>query len=161
MCTARKSWSRKCVALVVLAAVSCINIASATLGGDRATVAADIVSMNGTRPAQQKLGPGGAYAFYESVLPSGTRIRQYVNSTGEVFAVSWSGPRKPDLRQLMGRYFDIMVLRKKREPQSGHTNVVQHESDLVVESGGHPHHFLGRAYLPRAWPDGVSIQAIQ
>ena len=38
--------------------------------------------------------------------PSGTTVREYVSSNGTVFAVAWQGPWLPDLRQMLGPYFD-------------------------------------------------------
>ena len=47
-----------------------------------------------------------AYTVHEMQSSSGTAVREYVSSTGTVFAVAWQGPWLPDLRQLLGPYFD-------------------------------------------------------
>ena len=103
----------------------------------------------------------GSYTVHETTLPTGTLVRQYVSSTGVVFAVIWSGPFMPDLRQLLGPHFDTMVARQTKENRADHRFVSQHEPDMVIESGGHPRSFVGRAYLPSALPAGVVEKDIQ
>ncbi|HTD04666.1 DUF2844 domain-containing protein, partial [Undibacterium sp.] len=41
---------------------------------------------------------GSNYSINESTLSSGTVVREYVASSGIVFAVSWTGPIMPDLQ---------------------------------------------------------------
>jgi hypothetical protein len=88
-------------------------------------------------------------------------VRQYLSANGIVFAVTWSGPFKPDLRQLLGPHFDTMIARQSGTPHAGHPFTHLHENKLVIESRGHPRSFRGRAYLPDAIPAGVSPQDIQ
>ena len=33
-------------------------------------------------------------------------VREYVNSSGTVFAIAWEGPWLPDLRQVLGDHFE-------------------------------------------------------
>ena len=147
--------------LFALAAVSYVSTAHASLGGDSASVDNDRVHMNVKHAARLTPSSTGSYTVHELTLPSGTLVRQYVSTAGVVFAVTWSGPFMPDLRQLMGPHFDKMVARQANRVHAGHPFVRQHESDLVIESGGHPRSFSGRAYLPSALPAGVAEKDIQ
>src|ERR1700684_555487 len=79
--------------------------AGATLGGDASTTQADQARLK----ASLRITPGEKFAVHEMTLPTGTVVREYVSPQGQVFAVSWKGPFKPDLRQLMGDYFDRYV----------------------------------------------------
>jgi Protein of unknown function (DUF2844) len=146
---------------ITLAAICRVAAAHASLGGDSASVEADRVHMNVKHAARLTPSSTGSYTVHETILPTGTRVRQYVSKAGVVFAVAWSGPFVPDLRQLLGPHFDTMTARQAKRVHAGHRFVSQHESDLVIESGGHPRSFVGRAYLPSALPAGVAEKDIQ
>jgi hypothetical protein len=77
-----------------------------------------------------------------------------------VFGVAWQGPSMPDLRQLLGVYFDQYVeaaaaRRTRRAP------VLVELPGLVVHSSGHMRAFSGKAYLPQGLPQGVTAEEIQ
>jgi len=148
--------------LVALAAWCCVSSAHAVLGGDQASVEVDRVHMSAKYAARLTPSSTGSYAVHEITLPSGTIVRQYVSTaSGVVFAVAWSGPFIPDLQQIMGAHFNKMSARQAGQVQAGHRFISQHSPDLVVESGGHPRSFMGRAYLPGALPAGLAVQDIQ
>jgi hypothetical protein len=134
--------------------------ASAALGGNVASVSADVVRMRG---AVKRIGGTSAYAVHEIRAASGTIIREFVSPAGTVFGVAWQGPWHPDLRQLLGTYFDQYVLaaRAARAGRSGHRPLVIRDAGLVVEAGGHPRAFAGRAFLTEMIPQGVEAAAIR
>jgi len=100
------------------------------------------------------------YTVHESQSPSGTIIREYVSSTGTVFAVAWKGPYQPDVRQLLGKYFTEYSQAAKISPaHHRHLNIQQPE--LVIQASGHMRAFAGRAYIPQLLPAGVVIEEIQ
>jgi hypothetical protein len=147
--------------LVTLVAISHVAAAHASLGGDSASVETDRLHMKVKHAARLTTSSTGSYTVHETTLPTGTLVRQYVSSAGVVFAVTWSGPFMPNLRQLLGPHFDTMVARQAKRNHVIRRSVRQHESDLVIESGGHPRSFVGRAYLPSALPAGVAEKDIQ
>ena len=100
------------------------------------------------------------YRVHELQLPSGTVLRQYVSRLGLIFAVTWSGPAMPDLRQSLGRYFDPYVAGVEAN-RTGHRQLRFQASDLVVHAGGHMRTFSGVAYLQSAVPAGVSPEELQ
>jgi hypothetical protein len=144
------------IALVTLALVMVVFplFAIAGIGGDAASVQADQVQLNATLRAT----PADQFTQYEMLLPSGTTVREYVSSTGAVFAITWEGPSLPDLRQLLGRYFDQYVNAVKG---GGMGARVIRQPDLVVYTGGHMRAFRGRAYAPQFQPPGVVSEELQ
>jgi Protein of unknown function (DUF2844) len=140
--------------------IAALPTAHAYLGGNGASVPDDWGRMQ-ARAAASALSMNGSYTVHESTLPSGTIVHQYLSISDVVFAVTWSGPTKPDLRQLMGTHFDTMVARQAGHIHAGHPFVKQDGADLVVESAGHPGSFLGRAWLPAALPPGFDVHTLQ
>jgi hypothetical protein len=127
-------------------------IAAAALGEPETSVQTDVARLRGSI----KVTPRANYKLHEIQLPSGTRVREFAGSDGKVFAVVWSGPAVPNLRQLLGQYFDNYVTAAKAQ-HSGHRHLQIRESNLVVLAGGHMRAFSGLAYLPQALPSGVSV----
>ena len=100
------------------------------------------------------------YTLHVISLEDGTLIREYVTPAGKVFGVSWSGPRIPDLSQLLGSY--AAEFQNAVHAKTGHRRTaVIHESDLVVESSGHMRAFYGRAYLNSMLPNGVTQEIVK
>ena len=129
--------------------------AAASLGGDEATVAADHAVLEGTI----KVARVQRYAVHEIAAPSGTVVREFVSPAGKVFAVAWSGPAMPDLRQVLGPYFDMYVAAVAQRKSRGPVHVAL--PGLVVQSGGHMRAFVGKAYLPDGMPAGVATEEIR
>jgi len=101
-----------------------------------------------------------AFAVHELTTADGGTVREYVSPAGVVFGVSWHGPAKPNLRQVLGSHFDTLSASKNRQSVS-HTHLVIREGDLVFESHGRMRSFHGRAYLGSALPAGVSSNDIE
>jgi hypothetical protein len=130
--------------------------AAASLGSDAASVQADQRQL-GARLRTRALA---GYTEFELQTPSGILIRQYVSSTGVVFAVVWQGPALPDLRQILGRYFGAYV--RAADPVNGGAGPrVLEQAGLVVQTGGHMRAFLGRAFVPELMPKGVRLEQIR
>jgi Protein of unknown function (DUF2844) len=130
--------------------------AFAALGGDAASVDADVAKMKG----QARSAPAGGYTVSEIRLPSGTVVREYVSAGGKVFAVTWSGSAIPDLQQTLGTYFEEYKA-AAAAPHSGHHHLQIRHPDLVVTTGGHMRAWRGRAYVPSLLPPNFSLDEIQ
>jgi len=100
---------------------------------------------------------GVPYTDVRRTLKSGTVVHEYVDASGAVFALAWSGPFKPDLKRLLGRHFHRL---EQGAGQRGadHTRLDVKESDFVVQSSGHMGAFEGRAWLPARLPAGFDPQ---
>ena len=142
-------------AVVALATASVVLPVSASLGGDESSVAADHAALAG----RMKVSRVQRYAVHEIAAPSGTVVREFVSPAGKVVAVSWNGPTMPDLRQVLGPYFDTYVAAVQQRKARGPVNVVL--PGLVVHSGGRMRAFSGKAYLPDAVPAGVQSEEIR
>ena len=134
--------------------------AFASLGGSVTSVDADRVHVEG---ALMRIVQNNAYALHEIRSASGTMIREYVNSSGTVFAVAWEGPWLPDLRQVLGDHFDHYqaATRARQQARTGRRALVIDEPGLVVQMGGHPRAFTGRAYVPALLPSGIQLESIR
>jgi hypothetical protein len=149
-------WIRTCVGatLAVFAAAAAIP-AAASLGGDEATIAADHAVLTGS----MKVARIARYAVHEIQSPSGTVVREYVSPAGKVFGVAWNGPTLPDMRQVLGPYFDTYVEALANRKARGPVQVML--PGLVVRSSGHMRAFVGNAYLPDGVPAGVAVEEIR
>ena len=106
------------------------------------------------------LSTGSAsYTVMQRQLDSGTTVQEFVDSTGAVFAVSWSGPFLPDLKELLGIHFDSMVSQGRGRGGQRSRLAVQ-DSGAVIVSEGHMGAFEGRAWLPSRLPAGFDVRAM-
>ena len=76
--------------------------ARASLGGDVISIQADQVKLQGPRQTTTL----ASYTVHEIQAASGTVVREYVAADGKVFAVTFHGPFLPDMRQILGNYFE-------------------------------------------------------
>ncbi len=148
------------VALGVLILVLATGLpAWASLGGDATSIQADQIHLQGTRTTK----PAESYTVHEIQSATGTVVREYVSPQGKVFAIAWHGPWLPDLRQLLGGYFE--QYRAAVQSRSGtrmvRKPVVIDQPGLVVQIGGHVRAFAGRAYVPGMLPSGVRAEDIE
>jgi hypothetical protein len=155
----RRSMSSRVFAVAPVAcacALLCAPPVHAALGKPYASVAADQVKMK----ASVEVTPTAAYEVHALTLPTGTVVREYVSATGTVFAVAWSGPFKPNLRQALGDYFADYVSAAQTK-FGGHNHLFVSTPTLVIQSNGHMRAFSGRAYLVQAIPAGVSTDELR
>jgi hypothetical protein len=133
------------------------QVASATLGQPEITVQTDVALAHAAIKSMQDRT---SYRVHEIQLPSGTVMREFVAPSGNVFAVAWQGPTRPDLRQALGQYFDAYAS-APRSKLSDRRHVQIQQGDLVVQGSGHMRALRGRAYLLSAIPSGVTIGDLQ
>jgi hypothetical protein len=132
--------------------------ALAALGGDVSSVQADQAHMK----AELRIQTGQAFTVHELHQTSGTVVKEFISPAGKVFAVSWSGSSMPDLRQLLGTYFDqFSQAAQSRARRRGRTPLNIQQNGLVVQSGGHMRAFFGKAYLSDELPQTVSPEMIR
>jgi hypothetical protein len=144
---------------IVLGLLALASSAPACAGLGGAAMSPAATGVVGAKVMRQSTSTDG-YTVQETTAEDGTTVREYVLSSGVVFAVAWSGPRMPNLRQLLGSYFESY--RDEAAARSpGRRPIAIDRPDLVVQSGGHPRAFHGRAYLPQRMPAGVSSDDIK
>ncbi len=116
-------------------------------------------SARGRFSAVIRVARAATHTLHERQTAAGATVREYVGKDQKVFAVTWEGPFRPDLRELLGAHYDSAFstsrLRRSRGP------VTIRVPGLVIFMGGHPRAWFGRAYLEQALPAGLPIQEIR
>jgi len=155
-----KAWRPLAIGSLFTLAFAIVSLpAWAALGGDISTVQADAVHMHGS----VRSTVAATYTVHEIQATSGLVVREYVSFAGKVFAIAWQGPWPPDMRQLMGSYFDpyIQAARARSGPGMARRPLMIEQPGLVVQAGGHPRSFVGRAYIPDQLPSNVTAEEIR
>jgi hypothetical protein len=98
--------------------------------------------------------------YRETVLSTGTVVHEYLDSAGTVYAVTWKGPFQPDLKALLGSYFQVLTTANAsgRKGMSG-LHIVQ--NDFVLTSSGQMGALDGKAWLPPKLPTGVTVKNLK
>jgi hypothetical protein len=108
--------------------------------------------------------PMGNYTRHELTRANGGMVRELANADGQIFAVVWAGPGKPDLRSLLGPYFTTL-----QQSSSSTTGRMMHalrrpaqvaKPELRIQTMGHMGWFRGVAFLPSLAPTGFSTRAL-
>ena len=144
-----------CIILTLLLPVSL----AASLGRNASSVREDQAKMQGTL----RTSTGDSYTMHEIQTPAGVSVKEYADPVGRVFAVTWKGPFHPDLRQLLGPYFDeyVQAARDRHAHRSGHGPISIQHPGLVIQISGHLRSFAGRVYIPHQLPVGMRVEDIQ
>jgi hypothetical protein len=135
----------------------------AATGTNSTNSTTNTTSTTGATAASEATTAGGdaVYTISQSTLDSGTVVREYSDTGGKVFAVSWSGPTLPDLRTLLGEKFAVMTGAAGARAKAGHSQLALARPDVVVVSNGHMRAFAGHAWLPGALPAGFDTTTIE
>ena len=143
--------------IAALAAV-CSLPGFAVLGEDVSSVQTDRVYINAT----MRVMPAQNYTVHELRSAAGVVVREYASASGRIFAVAWEGPTFPDMKQLLGSYFEEFQSAAQAQTRpGGHSPLIVQQPGLVVELGGHMRSFVGRAYLSDQMPSEVSNEEIR
>ncbi|WCM27471.1 DUF2844 domain-containing protein [Sphingomonas sp. QA11] len=143
------------IAFSLVTALVVASGAHAELGGTVSGVKSDSARM----AAQMASVTIGNYSRHDLTRANGGAVHEFTNANGQVFAITWSGPGKPDLRALLGRYFTTFqaaggatgrAMHSLRRPQQ------VNQADLQIQTGGHMGWFSGVAFIPSLAPAGFS-----
>jgi hypothetical protein len=148
---------RTMTAMMMLALVLSAAPGYAALGGDEASVGADQAQL---KARVLRIVRAQNYDVHEIQASTGTVVREYVSSAGHVFAVAFQGPAVPNMKQLLGSYYD-QYQRAAQARGVTHGPLIIKEPGLVVQISGRMRALTGRAYLPEAIPAGVTTEAIR
>ena len=145
-------------ALLVTAALP--RSVSATLGASESTVETDRLQMQG---ALMRTTRSDAFTMYEVRSASGILVREYVSPSGVVYGIAWQSEWKPDLKQLLGPYFDRyqQTAQASRLTRKGRGPATIQTPDVIVQVSGHARAFAGTAYVTRLLPQGVRPESIR
>jgi hypothetical protein len=153
------------LAIAALAPLACYATLGAAPATRTHTVAAARSSLQAAATPSPAAGAAAApaaaqYTVREANDVDGVTIREYVLPTDVVFAVTWHGPVRPDMSELLGSYFANFVNASDGRAR-GIGPMVQHNGDFHIESAGHTGYFFGKAYLPRLVPANVRMENLQ
>ena len=153
---------RQAIALMLFLTLLQGALAYAALGGAPSDFGgAPAVAARRFAAATANSGAADAvYTVSQSTLDSGTVVREYSDTAGKVFAVSWRGPTLPDLRTLLGDKFAVMASAAAKRAHAGHSQLALDQSDVVLVSNGHMRSFAGHAWIPSALPPGFDTATI-
>jgi hypothetical protein len=144
-------------AVAALALATCFSpTARAALGDDVSAVAADQARLGASLQVHRR----GAFAIHELSAPAGGKLREFVGDKGKVFAVSWSGGFRPNLRDVMGAHYDRFIAGTRgRRATRG---IVRIElPGMVVVMGGYLRTFFGQVVLTELLPAGVAAEDLR
>ena len=147
---------RAILAAGFILAVFSVKPARAVLGAGAESVGTDQSALGGERSEVTHSG----FTVEAITTAAGITVNEYVSGAGSVFAVSWRGPRHPDLSLLLGPYFSEYQA-AANQPATRRRGLRIQTGNVVVETGGHPGDLGGRAYLPEELPAGVGAEDIQ
>lgn len=147
------------ILMTILIHLTAIAPVWAVLGQAKASVEQDGAAIGGQ--VQSKLAQG--YSV-ETITVAGMSIKEYVSSDGTVFAVVWRGAGAPNLRLLLGTYFDeyldALTELQNKTPRIRRPMMLK-TANLVVERSGHMRNMWGRVFIPSRLPAMVSPKDIQ
>lgn len=102
------------------------------------------------------------YRVQRTVQESGTLVSEFVRPDNVVFAVSWQGPILPDLKVLLGTYFDVFAAPAEvplRTRSLGSPLALKTDA-VVIQSVGRMRGFRGYAYVPSLVPASLRISDV-
>ena len=129
----------------------------AALGEAQDAIAKEAQQLN----ASVQVTPQASFAVHDMHRADGSRIRQFVDAQGRVFAVRWNTYYKPDLATLLGTAWAGYSSAARRAAPGGAVHQFRHEDlDLVVQSSAYLHVHSGLAYRRSLLPVGVSLASL-
>jgi uncharacterized protein DUF2844 len=146
------------IAIAVVVLAPCFP-ASASLGGDMASVRDDQAKLQGSLQSTAK----DSYTVHEIQAANGIKVREYALPSGAVFAVTWQGRSHPDLHQVLGAYYDqfAQAVQAHRAQHHGLGPIVIQSNGLSVQMGGHMNALFGTVFLPQSVPAGMRAEEIR
>ncbi|QLY26922.1 DUF2844 domain-containing protein [Bdellovibrio sp. KM01] len=120
-----------------------------------------LVTTSSTSSARKATSSGSSYSVSEATTDDGVKVRQYVDSQGRVFAISWKGATLPPLSELLGAYLpEYKKEVKSRGRQFGRRSLKVSTDNIVVEGSSRQTDQRGRAYIPASLPQGFDLKEI-
>lgn len=125
--------------------------APAALGGDVSSVETDTAQFHGTARIMKMT----THSVHEIRTATGVTLREYISPSGQVFGVAWQGRANPDLRQVLGPYYEEMVEASRSAGQLRGRPFIIELPNLVVQMSGTMRAHFGRAFDPKLLPAQV------
>ncbi|MFM6928689.1 MAG: DUF2844 domain-containing protein [Bdellovibrio sp.] len=118
-------------------------------------------ALSGSAKAPQTTSSGASFTVTQSTDANGIFVRQYIDSSGLVFAISWKGSFVPDLENLLGGFTaDFKNAVHKKGKLRGSRRLKVDTGFIIVEGGGRQRDQSGRAYIPVKLPAGFDLKDV-
>jgi hypothetical protein len=144
--------------LILIASFLASGSAFAALGDHEQVVSSDAIKLKSSQHLIQKQAH---FTIHELETPI-AQIREFVDSNGQVFAVSWRGIRRPDLSVLLGSFYEEYNNIDSRRPRMiTRAPVNIQTSRILVRKGGHMRDIKGLAVISDQLPSGVRMEDLQ
>lgn len=85
-------------------------------------------------------------------------VREFLDASGQVFAVAWEGSLPPDLSVLLGRHFKSLPA-QNHSPDRHHLFI--HTQNMELRVIGTSRFRAGRAWIPSRLPPGFTLSEIR
>lgn len=140
----------------------------ATLGGNAQSIENDAVNLstvnnnnniktNTLQNIQISKTNSLDYTSYSFTTKNNTLIKEFI-ANNQVFAISWNGPFKTNVKQLLGQYFSNI----NSAPITTSIHQAQiSDNQIEYSSGGYPGEFYGTAILKSQAPKGFNFKDAQ
>ncbi|WP_413581261.1 DUF2844 domain-containing protein [Bdellovibrio sp. HCB288] len=119
-------------------------------------------SSSSAKSAQSKKATSTGTTYTVSESEEGDlKIRQFVNSSGVVFAIAWKGTSLPPLEELLGTYLPEYKQKVAARGRIYGRKTLKIKTDnIVVEGSSRQTDQRGRAYIPASLPQGFDLKDI-
>jgi hypothetical protein len=145
------------MAFFVLASLGLASEGEAAVGDDASAVAADQARFK----ASVRLTTVDGCQVHQLDTEMGLTIKEYVGASGKIFAISWSGNGRPELRTILGdsRFDQYLAARRAQRRVRGPVRLEL--PGMVIAMGAYARTSWGHVYLPGLVPAGWSEQALR
>lgn len=133
-------------------------LASAALGEIESSVEQDRLRFAMHRAVQHQ----AFHRLHTLEDSNGARIHQYVGPHGQIFAVAWQAPYKPDLLKLLGDAGTSYASASEAAARKGgiQRQFLHQTNDLVVLSTAYLNRYSGYAYRKSLIPQGFDLSRL-
>lgn len=146
------------IVCTILFSSTIVQLTYAALGGNRDSISDDQRSLH----ARSHKRTSKTNYSVEEITTDATTVREYVTSSGIIFALTWNGHTHPDLQPLLGTYStEYAESHNKMAKNNGKRRQKLATQNIIVEKWGHMRNLKGRAYVPNLLPSGVTIEDLQ
>lgn len=104
----------------------------------------------------------GSQLRVQSTTSDDLTIKEFIDSTGLVYAIRWEGSTLPDINALLGEYFPEYKLAIATTPHRvPHRRLSADSDNLHISQFGHPGALFGVIYLKNSLPANVQPEDLK
>jgi hypothetical protein len=100
--------------------------------------------------------PNNTTVRFQSSVDDVVTIKEFIDSTGIIYAIRWDGPRPPDLNSLLGQFFPEYKVAIVSTPfRVPHRRLMADSDNLHISQFGRPGNLSGIVYLKNRLPANI------